>query len=105
MKGGGHKCRSGRVAKLLGNVDEHVHCDIGTVRLELRDQVNKEGGKEGGEKTILGRISSHIVMSINTYKNEHGVSQISPLDLSDVVVHCGHLVIVFPYRLLIPKRL
>jgi hypothetical protein len=30
-------------------MDEHVHCDVGAVGLELRDEEEKEGGKEGGK--------------------------------------------------------
>ena len=40
-----------------------------------------------------------------TYKNEHSVCQIPPLDLPDVVLHRGHFVVVFPYRLFLPKVL
>ena len=88
LKGSGLKCRSGRVAELLGNMDEHAYCDIRAVWLELGDQVNKEGGKEGSEKTILEPDQQPcIVVNVRTYKNEHGICQISPLDLPEVVVH------------------
>ena len=49
LKGSGLKRRSRRVADLLGNVDEHVYCGIGIVGLELGDQKDKKGGKEGGK--------------------------------------------------------
>ena len=87
-------------------MDEDVHCDVGTVGLELGDQENKEGGKEGGKQTILQ--SNQQICTVrceHTYKNEHSICQISPLDLPDVVFHCGHFVVVFPYRLFIPKGL
>ena len=47
LKACGLKSRGGRVAELLGNVNEHVHCDVAAVGLELWNQEDKEGGKEG----------------------------------------------------------
>ena len=47
LKGSGLKRRDGRVVELLRNVDEDVHCDVGAVWLELGDQEDEEGGKEG----------------------------------------------------------
>src|SRR5258706_4436539 len=43
------------------------------------------------------------MVSVHTYKNEHGICQISPLELTDVVFNFGHFVIGFPYRLLLPE--
>ena len=30
-------------------MDEHVHCDVGAIGLELGDQIDKESRKEGSE--------------------------------------------------------
>ena len=43
--------------------------------------------------------------SARPYENEHCICQISPLDLSNVVVHRSHFVIVLPYRFLTNKGL
>ena len=42
-------CGSGRVAELLRNVDEYVHCDVSAVRFEFGDCEDKEGGKKGSK--------------------------------------------------------
>jgi len=75
--------------------------------LELGDYEDKEGGKEGNKETILEPYDQLcIVESIQTYENEDRVCQISPLDFSDIVFYCGHLVVVLPYRFVIlPNRL
>ena len=41
--------RGSRVADMWRDVDNHVHCDVGAVWLELRDGEDEEGRKEGGE--------------------------------------------------------
>ena len=43
--------------------------------------------------------------SVHTHKKEHGIRQIPPLDLPEVVIHRGHFVIVFPYSLFFLKGL
>ena len=87
-------------------MNEHIHCDVPAVGLELGNQEDKEGGKDGHKWTTLGPCQQiWTVECVHTYKIEYIIRQISPLDLLAGVVQRGHFVIISPYRLFIPKGL
>jgi len=87
-------------------VDEDVQCDVVAVGLDLMGEgVDNERRDDGCKQTILGPNQQLcIIESGYTYENEDHVRKTSPLEVTNVVLHCGHFIVVVPDRLFVPPQ-